>query len=167
MAINGPEEGTGSDVGPLHPFLNGPYRAGLCRPKRNADFPALRLGIGFRTPKQDDQTFALEIEILAIEGDEFGAAECAPQTEQQKGAIAAAQQILRSGFDEELEIFGEHRHFDGGRGSVCTADTGEDATDHRTAGGRFESGKVVIYFTQVSSFSPYRLGSDPLLPRHI
>jgi hypothetical protein len=26
---------------------------------------------------------------------------------------------------------------------------------------------VVIYFTQVASFSPYRLWSDPLLPRHI
>ena len=27
--------------------------------------------------------------------------------------------------------------------------------------------KVVIYFTQVANFSPYRLWSDPLLPRHI
>ena len=31
----------------------------------------------------------------------------------------------------------------------------------------FDDQKVVIYFTQVASFSPYRLWSDPLLPRHI
>src|ERR1035437_4800085 len=28
-------------------------------------------------------------------------------------------------------------------------------------------GQVVIYFTQVARFSPYRLWSDPLPPRHI
>src|ERR1039458_7843266 len=30
-----------------------------------------------------------------------------------------------------------------------------------------EYAKVVIYFTQVARFSPYRLWSDPLPPRHI
>jgi hypothetical protein len=32
---------------------------------------------------------------------------------------------------------------------------------------RTNTGKVVIYFTQVAHFSPYRLWSDPLPPRHI
>ena len=40
---------------------------------------------------------------------------------------------------------------------------------HRFDSLQFElqSEKVVIYFTQVASFSPYWLWSDPLLPRHI
>src|ERR1035441_6436554 len=41
----------------------------------------------------------------------------------------------------------------------------EDGADHPDRDAQFR--QVVIYFTQVAHFSPYRLWSDPLPPRHI
>jgi hypothetical protein len=43
---------------------------------------------------------------------------------------------------------------------------GQDEAELATSMG-IELSKVVIYFTQVARFSPYRLWSDPLPPRHI
>jgi hypothetical protein len=50
---------------------------------------------------------------------------------------------------------------------MARRDYGFSAFPHAELGRQTDRCQVVIYFTQVASFSPYRLWSDLLLPRHI